>query len=189
LRPECLHCSHGGNPGNLRAGGAGGYSAAGQRRLWPRHSARDGRGVRARCGGGRRLCHFGPIGSQVLRNLAAGRGNGGTRRTSETLLPGHRRWRSRLERGQDGAGNTLAKGVLAGGRAGTKRPPNPTPPRWLEKLLVCALPLSRRDEAISARNSTRARCKALLQTSGISARLRGCSAANSIREAKCGPHC
>ena len=27
-----------------------------------------------------------------------------------------------------------------------KRPPNPTPPRWLEKLLVCALPLSRRDD-------------------------------------------
>ncbi len=27
-----------------------------------------------------------------------------------------------------------------------KRPPNPTPPRWLEKLLVCALPLARRDD-------------------------------------------
>ena len=26
------------------------------------------------------------------------------------------------------------------------RPLNPTPPRWLEKLLVCALPVSRRDD-------------------------------------------
>jgi hypothetical protein len=70
-----------------------------------------------------------------------------------------------------------------------KRPPNPTPPRSLEKLLACALPLSRRDEAISARNSRRARGRALLETSGISARLRGCSVVNSTREAKCEPHC
>ena len=40
----------------------------------------------------------------------------------------------------------MADGLLASGKADMRRAPDPTPPRWLEKLLIAALPPSRRQD-------------------------------------------